>query len=116
MVVSWISMDPVPRDGSCFDPPVQVWAPGGFTGSSPPVPFPYPVKPGCQLADSEVSYAPAAGGANASSLVRNASLLFADHDVDSADSPTNTSTPRVVHVVRLSGLRAGTKYEYRVRS
>ncbi len=77
MVVSWISKDDVPTDGRCFDAPAQVWSPGGFTGSSLPTPFPYPLKPACVLAESEVSVEPADGGA--ARLVRNASLLFADH-------------------------------------
>ena len=40
MVVSWISKDAVPTDGTCFDRPAQVWsadgscANGGCSGSS----------------------------------------------------------------------------------
>ena len=56
MVVSWISKDKIPMDGSCFDPPAQVVAPGNFTGSSPPTPFPYPIKAGCTLAGSQVRF------------------------------------------------------------
>lgn len=124
IVVSWISKDNVATDGSCFDRPAQVWAPagdcpnGGCSGSSPPTPFPYPLKPGCALAGSEVWYshdrtAAVLGGWLSET---NASLLFADHDVDANDNPTNFSTPRTVHVVVLSGLKPATRYSYQVRS
>ena len=126
MVVSWISKDAVPTDGSCFDRPAQVWssdgscADGGCSGSSPPTPFPYPLKSACALAGSEVSYAlaNASGGAAtaASQLQTNSSLLFADHDVDANDKPTNVSTPRTVHVVVLRDLQPGASYSYKVRS
>ena len=121
MVVSWISKDRVPTDGSCFDRPAQAWTSGpcnggaGCTGSSPPTPFPYPIKAGCELADGEVRYGTSAS-ALGGSVARNASLLFADHDVDANDKPTNVSTPRVVHVVRLAGLKPATRYHYQVRS
>ncbi len=36
--------------------------------------------------------------------------------MDAADKPTNQSTPRVVHVVKLEGLAPATAYLYRVRS
>ena len=116
----WISKDAVPTDGSCFDRPTQVWsadgscASGGCSGSSPPTPFPYPLKPGCELAGSEVRYG--LTGAPLLSSQSNASLLFADHDVDASDKPTNVSTPRTVHLVALSGLWPGTRYSYKVRS
>ena len=121
MVVSWISKDAVPTDGSCFDRPLQVWSPDGDqsgtgpgSGSSPPTPFPFPLKTGCALAGSEVRYGQAPGALSSSQI--NASLLFADHDVDANDNPTNVSTPRTVHVVVLSGLQPATRYHYQVRS
>eukprot|EP01047_Picozoa_sp_COSAG01_P013604 COSAG01_NODE_645_length_14553_cov_32.925227_1_plen_621_part_00 len=130
VVVSWISKDAVPQDGSCFTRPQEVWE-DGQTGSSPPVPFPYPIKPGCSLADGVVEFVlgvppPESSGDGddgdggvvwvGSRNARNASLLFADHDVDGNDKPTNVSTPRVVHIVRLSRLLPAQHYHYRVRS
>ena len=109
MVVSWISMDKIPTNGSCFAPPKQAITPGNFSGSSPPTPFPYPLKPGCLLAGSEVRFAAAAETTGTMRTATNGTLLFADHDVDADDSPTTVSTPRAVHVVRLDGLDPATR-------
>jgi hypothetical protein len=121
--------DPSCKATACYEkkasPPPPPSPVPRYTGSSPPTEFPYPLKPGCSLAPSEVAYGLAAIGgdgdgaaAGAALLVTatNASLLFADHDVDAADLPTNVSTPRAVHVVRLAGLQPASRYQYKVRS
>jgi len=58
MVVSWVSMDVIPTDGTCFKPnlPQLDSSSAGIAGA----PFPYPMvsgidNPACRLAESEVA-------------------------------------------------------------
>ena len=54
IVVSWVSHDAIPTDGSCFKPNVpRLDKTGAGTAGSP---FPYPISRTCHLAVSEVAF------------------------------------------------------------
>jgi len=74
------------------------------------------MNPECKLADGEVEWLLSHHPADKPQLVRNTSHLYVDHDVDANDDVTNTSTPRVIHIVRLESLAPATSFSYRVRS